>query len=166
MTSLYTTNGMINKLWKEFSVIFSEATKPTAKHLFEMVLSVFGLNGFQSVKCNFEHFIERISEYELKSFYYTLNESKIDLQSWTKHFVEAVLSIRQIDPQQPIILAIDDTLIEKSGEKFEHWSKLFDHAAHNGSNYLNGHCFVSLLLSVPVKDSSGWEADGPVRFGC
>ena len=27
---------------------------------------------------------------------------------------------------------------------------LFDHAAHNGSNYLNGHCFVSLMLCVPV----------------
>ena len=31
-------------------------------------------------------------------------------------------------------------------------SKLFDHAAHNGSNYLNGHCFVSLMLCVPVLD--------------
>lgn len=29
-------------------------------------------------------------------------------------------------------------------------TKLFDHAAHNGSNYLNGHCFVSLMLCVPV----------------
>ena len=29
-------------------------------------------------------------------------------------------------------------------------SKLFDHAAHNGSNYLNGHCFVSVMLCVPV----------------
>ena len=29
-------------------------------------------------------------------------------------------------------------------------TKLFDHAAHNGSNYLNGHCFVSIMLCVPV----------------
>ena len=28
-------------------------------------------------------------------------------------------------------------------------SKLFDHAVHNGSNYLNGHCFVSVMLCVP-----------------
>lgn len=33
---------------------------------------------------------------------------------------------------------------------FEDVSKLFDHAAHNGTNYLNGHCFVSLMLCVPV----------------
>ena len=155
MTSLYHTNSMIDKLRKEFSAIFSDAAKPTAKHLFEMAVSVFGLNGFQSVKYNFEHFIDEISEYELKSFYYTLNKSKINLQDWMKRLVEAALSIRLFDTKQPIILAIDDTLIEKSGEKFEHRSKLFDHAAHNGSNYLNGHCFVSLLLSIPVKDSLG-----------
>ena len=28
--------------------------------------------------------------------------------------------------------------------------KLYDHATHNGSNYLNGYCMVSLLLSFPV----------------
>ena len=38
----------------------------------------------------------------------------------------------------------------KFGKNFEDVSKLFDHAAHNGSNYLNGHCFVSLMLCVPV----------------
>lgn len=56
--------------------------------------------------------------------------------------------------QQPIILSIDDTMIEKFGQNFENYTKLFNHAAHNGSNYLNGHCFVSLLLSVPVQEAT------------
>lgn len=51
---------------------------------------------------------------------------------------------------QPLFLCIDDTLVPKSGKTFEDVSKLFDHAAHNGSNYLNGHCFVSVMLCVPV----------------
>ena len=51
---------------------------------------------------------------------------------------------------QPVFLCIDDTMVSKFGRKFEDVSKLFDHAAHNGSNYLNGHCFVSLMLCVPV----------------
>ena len=51
---------------------------------------------------------------------------------------------------QPVFLCIDDTMVPKSGKKFEDVSKLFDHAAHNGSNYLNGHCFVSIMLCVPV----------------
>ena len=28
-------------------------------------------------------------------------------------------------------------------------SKLFYHVAHNGPNYLNGHCFVSIMLCIP-----------------
>ncbi len=51
---------------------------------------------------------------------------------------------------QPVFLCIDDTMVPKFGKKFEDVSKLFDHAAHNGSNYLNGHCFVSVMLCVPV----------------
>ena len=54
----------------------------------------------------------------------------------------------------PLFFCVDDTIAPKSGKKFEDVSKLFDHAAHNGPNYLNGHCFVSLMLCVPVwKDS-------------
>ena len=45
-------------------------------------------------------------------------------------------------------------IISKFGTKFENVSKLFDHATHNGCNYLNGHCFVSLMLCVPV-----WNRD-------
>lgn len=51
---------------------------------------------------------------------------------------------------QPVFLCIDDTMVSKFGRKFEEVSKLFDHATHNGSNYLNGHCFVSLMLCIPV----------------
>ena len=53
-----------------------------------------------------------------------------------------------------IFLCVDDTMVSKFGTKFENVSKLFDHASHNGSNYLNGHCFVSILLCVPV-----WNQD-------
>ena len=44
-------------------------------------------------------------------------------------------------------------MVSKFGKKIEDVSKLFGHAAHNGSKYLNGHCFVSLILCVPV-----WKA--------
>ena len=55
---------------------------------------------------------------------------------------------------QPVFLCVDDTMVSKFGIKFENVSKLFDHAAHNGSNYLNGHYFVSVMLCVPV-----WKCD-------
>ena len=54
MTSLYATDSVIGKLRNWFSGIFSKETKPTQEHLFALVLSVFALDGFQSVKFNLE----------------------------------------------------------------------------------------------------------------
>ena len=150
MTSLYTKDSVIGKLRKWFSGIFSEETKPTEQHLFELALSVLALDGFQSVRFSFEHFISEISPFELKSFYYTLNESKIALSDWMENLMKAALSLAS-EKTEALVLSVDDTLTEKFGEKFEHWGKLYDHAAHNGSAYLNGRCFVSLMLSVPLK---------------
>ena len=59
--------------------------------------------------------------------------------------VTAKMALHLIPEQlksQPVFLCIDDTIISKFGTKFENVSKLFDHATHNGCNYLNGHCFV------------------------
>lgn len=44
-------------------------------------------------------------------------------------------------------------MVEKEGKKSENASKLFDHTTHNGSNYLNGHCFVSLIMSISYIES-------------
>ena len=113
------------------------------------MFAVLALNGFQSVKFCFEHFIQNLSAYQLKSYYYTLSKSRISLESWMKQLLRKGLSIVPSElRKQAVVLSIDDTMAEKSGEKFEYCSKLFDHAAHNGSNYLNEHCFVSLLLSA------------------
>jgi hypothetical protein len=32
---------------------------------------------------------------------------------------------------------------------------MFDHAKHNGTNYLKGHCFVALTIAVPVLNGEG-----------
>ena len=126
-------------------------------------MSVLALDGFQSVKFNFEHFISEISAFELKSFYYALNESKISLSDWMEGLMKAALSLLPPEGAEALVLSVDDTLTEKFGEKFECWGKLYDHAAHNGSNYLNGHCFVSLMLSIPLK-AAGQYLSLPVAY--
>lgn len=153
MKALYTQTSIISKLQKAFYKIFSSESTPTKEHLFDLLMSVLCLNGFSSVNYNFEHFIEYISDNKLKSYYFTLNESKIDLSQWMKNIIRIALSLipeKLLD--QLIILSIDDTMVEKYGEHFENREKLFDHARHNGSNYLYGHCFVSIMLSIPVFD--------------
>ena len=159
MKALYTQTSIISKLKKAFYEIFSAESTPTKEHLFDLLLSILCLNGFSSVNYNFEHFIQYISDNKLKSYYFTLNESKIDLSQWIKNIVRIALSfIPEKLSDQLIILSIDDTMVEKYGEHFENREKLFDHAKHNGSNYLYGHCFVSIMLSVPVFDQ------GKVRY--
>ena len=51
---------------------------------------------------------------------------------------------------EPVFLSVDDTTVPKFGKKFDAVSLLHDHACHTGMPYVNGHCFVSLTLSVPV----------------
>ena len=154
MKALYTQTSKICKLKKAFFEIFSEEGKHTKEHLFDLLISVLCLNGFQSVKYCFDHFIENVSDNKLKSYYFTLNESKIDLSKWMKNMVKMALSvIPEKLSYHLIILSIDDTMVEKYGEHFENRELLFDHAGHNGSNYLNGHCFVSLMLSIPIYDN-------------
>lgn len=54
-----------------------------------------------------------------------------------------------------VFISIDDTKVEKYGTEFQARSRLFDHAAHNGFNYLNGHCFVSIMPHVPLESPDG-----------
>lgn len=62
MKTLYTKTPTINKLKKAFWKIFSKESTPIKEHLFDLLISVLCLNGFQSVKFNYEHFIENLSE--------------------------------------------------------------------------------------------------------
>ena len=95
--------------------------------------------------------ISRLSDISLNAFYYTLKTDTYDHSAWNDVTVsKAVRAVPDPLEDQPLLLSIDDTMVEKSGKRFELCSKLYNHAAHNGSNYLNGHCMVSLLLSFPV----------------
>ena len=140
MKALYTQISIIYKLKKAFLEIFSAEGKHTKEHLFDLLLSVLCLNGFQSISYNFEHCIGDISDNKLNSYYFTLNDSRIDLSQWMKNIVRIALSlIHEKLLNDLIILSIDDTMAENYGEHFENRTKLFDHARHNDSNYLNDH---------------------------
>jgi hypothetical protein len=154
MKALYHKKSLTDKLKETFSEIFTNETAPTREHLTDLMMSVIALNGFQSVKYNYEHFIQDVSDFKLKSYYYALNESTLDIEDWMTAMVRTLISlIPDCLKEQPVILSADDTMTEKTGEHFECCSVLFDHAAHNGSSYLNGHCFVSLMISVPVMEN-------------
>lgn len=61
-------------------------------------------------------------------------------------------------------LSYDDTLQEKHGQHFENYQKFFDHAHHDGKNYLNGHDFLALDVQILVlcQDSTTTYVAAPI----
>ena len=152
----YNRNSTLNRLFRFFECYFSDATLPTMENLFLLVVSMLALDCFHSVRFAWIHIISRFTNKSLNSFYYTLEHGRFDCHRWllvtARH---ALCAIPHQLREWSVFLSIDDTMVEKYGLKFQAASRLFDHAAHNGSNYLNGHCFVSLMLHVPVWNAAG-----------
>ena len=149
----------MDRLKSYFDEYFSDATKPTARNLFLIIVSILALDIFRSVRFAHRHVLLKLSDTSLNAYYYALKTDTLDHEPWRDVTVSKALRVVPDRlKEQPLFLSIDDTMVEKEGEKFELRSKLFDHAAHNGSNYLNDHCMVSILLSFPVF------ADGAIRY--
>ena len=151
MKTLYTKDGVISKLWEQIRPLFSDAVQPTQKHLFDLLLAVLALDGFQSIKFCFEHFIQNISDFHLKSYYYTLAQGRISLEHWMEQLLRKTLSIVPDDLQkQAVILSIDDTMAEKSGEKFECCTKLFYLSGCNPAHTSSHGCSI-YSQNIPFK---------------
>ena len=119
--------------------------------LFLLILSTLALESAHSIRFLYRHFLSGITTKSLNAFYYVCSYAKVDCSGFMN--VTAKIALHLIPESlksQPVFICIDDTMVSKFGLKFENVSRLFDHAAHNGSNYLNGHCFVSLMLCIPV----------------
>ena len=116
-----------------------------------MLISILALENADSIRFLYRHFISKITEKSLNAFYYACSYTKVDYSGFMCTTARMALKIIPKDiSYHPVFLCLDDTMTPKFGKKFENVSKLYDHAAHNGSSYLNGHCFVSLMLCVPV----------------
>lgn len=134
-----------------FSIYFSTFSAPTAETLFLFVLSILAMESADSIRSLYRHFPAGITSKSLNAFYYACSYAKVDCLGFMNVTAKLTLGLVPGDlDSQPVFICIYDTMVSKFGRKFEDVSKLFDHAAHNGSNYLNGHCFVSLMLCVSV----------------
>ena len=136
-------------------IYFETFSVPTADTLFLLILSILTLESAHSIRFVYQHFLSGITEKSLNVFYYACSYAKGDYSRFMNTTVRIALKLIPDSLQtQPVFLCVDDTMVSKFGKKFENVSKLFDHATHNGSNYLNGHCFVSVMLCIPV-----WNRD-------
>ena len=110
------------------------------------------MESVHSIRFLYQHFLSGITKKSLNAFYHACSYAKADYSRFMNVTARTALHlIPDLLKTQPVFLCIDDTMVTKFGTKFENVSKLFDHSANNGSNYLNGHCFVSLMLcTIPV----------------
>ena len=153
--TLYNEKTLTGRLHKYFLIYFETFSAPTADTLFLLVLSILTLESVHSIRFLYQHFLSGITTKSLNTFYHAYSYAKVDYSHFMN--ITAKVALRMIPDSlatQPIFLCVDDTMVAKTGTRFENVSKLFDHAAHNGSNYLNGHCFVSIMLCIPV-----WKND-------
>ena len=96
-----------------------------------MILSILTLESAHSIRFLYQHFLSGITEKSLNAFYY----AKIDYSRFVNNIARIVLKLILDSLQmQLVFLRIDDTMVSKFSIKFKNVSKLFDHAAHNGSN--------------------------------
>ena len=150
---LYHEKTVIGRLYRYFFAYFSGIPTPTVENLFLFLVAILAVESAPSIRFLYRHFICKLTEKSLNAFYYMCSYAKVDYTSFIQITASIALSIISEDLKAlPVFLCIDDTMVEKFGKKFSCVSKLFDHAAHKGKNYLNGHCFVSLMLCIPV-----WE---------
>ena len=153
--TLYNEKTLTGRLHKYFLIYFETFSAPTADTLFLLVLSILTLESVHSIRFLYQHFLSGITTKSLNTFYHAYSYAKVDYSHFMN--ITAKVALRMIPDSlatQPIFLCVDDTMVAKAGTRFENVSKLFDHAAHNSSNYLNGHCFVSIMLCIPV-----WKND-------
>ena len=160
MKSLYSNlnlMSMVSALNEHFAAYFHEATRPMRSLLCGIVLAMLAFESIPSIRWMHRRFHLSLMPGSLNSYYRALKTCTVDDSSWVSHTIRRALSAIPSDlADAPLFLSVDDTIVAKAGQCFDFVSKLFDHAMHTGSAYVNGHCFVSLMLSVPVdKDMKG-----------
>ena len=157
---------MIGRLYKNFSIYFSTFSAPTTETLFLFVLSILAMESADSIRSLYKHFLAGITSKSLNEFCYACSYAKVDCSEFMN--VTAKLALRLIPDDlgsRPVFICIDDTMVSKSGRKFEDVSNLFKHTAHNGFNCLNGHCFVTVsrygtMVRYPILPSRWATACG------
>ena len=148
---LYSKNEIVASIKKHFSTYFSSLPRPTQENLLLLIIGMYAMESFDSVRSCFTHLLKKASNKSLNAYYRTLDTVSLEPMDFIRNTAAIALSlIPEALAKEPVFLCTDDTLIPKDGTKFEFVGKLHDHAMHTGKLYVNGHNFVSLMLCIPV----------------
>ena len=71
-------NSVLDRLKSYFNEYFLDATKPTARNLFLIVVSILALDVFRSVRVAHRHVLSKLSGTSLNAYYYTLKCGRLN----------------------------------------------------------------------------------------
>jgi len=166
METLYQKTKIISRVKKYFTPYMELLTKPSGHKLFLLLLAVMSMQAVTSIAHIYKWFLAGISRISQNAYYYLLTYTTLPTDKFAAVTIRKALAlIDEKHKKLPVLLLIDDTLQAKFGTKFECYSKMFDHAKHNGASYLSGHCFVALAICVPVTvENTIKYLTVPIRF--
>ena len=105
-----------------------------------------------TVRCLYKNCISKFVDIHINNFYKELQECDFK-KDWMEYTIKLAMGIiPETLRNYPIYLVIDDTIVGKFGTHFDDYSKLHDHCRRNGTDYIFGHCYVTLVMLVPVYD--------------
>jgi len=166
METLYQKSKIISRVRKYLSPYIEILTKPTGHKMFLLLLAIMSMQAVTSIQHIYKWFLVGISKISQNSYYYLMSYTKLPLDKFAALTIrKAIAVIDEKLAKLPVLLLLDDTLQAKFGTKFECYSKMFDHAKHEGTSYLNGHCFVALTICIPVIIGKTMKyLNIPIRF--
>jgi len=139
----------LNSYLSSYKDIFYERS---FKNFTMIIMAMLSIQEVRSIKFLYEKFIKKHWDCCLNRFYYFLADKNFSISKLALATLRIGLSIipMEIKDTVSIYLIVDDTLQSKFGECFDCYYKLFDHTQKSGSSFINGHCFVSLAIAIPV----------------
>jgi len=166
METLYQKSKIISRVRKYFTPYIELLTKPSGHKLFILLLAVMSMQAVTSIQHIYKWFLAGISKISQNSYYYLLTYTKLPIDKFAAVTIRKAIGLTDEKlAKLPVLLLLDDTLQAKFGTKFECYSKMFDHAKHEGSSYLSGHCFVALTICIPVTvENTVKYLNVPIRF--
>jgi hypothetical protein len=166
METLYQKTKIVSRVKKYFLPYIELLTKPSGHKFFMLLLAIIGMQTITSMQYIYTWFLRGLSKMSLNAYYYLMGYTKLPIDRFAEVTMRKAIGLIEGKlAKLPVLLLVDDTLQEKFGTHFECCEKMFDHAKHNGSSYLNGHCFVALAVCVPVTVENAVKyLTVPIRF--
>ena len=75
---LYSKNELISSIKKYFLSYFSDLSKPTQENLILLILGMYSMESFNSVRSCYKHLLKKCSNKSINAYYETLSNTKLD----------------------------------------------------------------------------------------